>query len=76
MGDFQQPAANGRTRFEEDYSSRRVIKTAAARRTPNASKPVLICPNAILIKVVANVAPPIKKGIGRFRSLDLAYSRD
>jgi hypothetical protein len=56
--------------FAGDYSGRKVIKTAAARSTPIASKPVLIWPNAMLSKVVAAVAAPISIGIGHFRSLD------
>jgi hypothetical protein len=47
------------------YSSRRVISTTAARRTPKASKPVLICPDAMLNNVTAKVAAPISKGIAR-----------
>jgi hypothetical protein len=56
--------------FAGRYSGRKVIKTAAARSTPNASKPVLIWPNAMLSKVVAAVAAPISIGIGHFRFLD------
>jgi hypothetical protein len=43
----------------------------AARSTPTASKLVSICPKAMLNKVVATVAAPIRKGIDRFRSLAL-----
>jgi hypothetical protein len=50
--------------FESGYSIRNVINTTAARSTPNASKPVLICPKAMLSKVVAAVAAPINIGIG------------
>jgi len=52
------------------YSWRRVIKTTAARSTPKASKPVVICPKAMLSKVVAAVAAPINSGIGTFRRFD------
>src|ERR1700751_3687862 len=55
---------------EGGYSWRRVINTIAARSTPNAWKPVLIWPNAMLSKVVAAVAAPISSGIGRFRCFD------
>jgi hypothetical protein len=53
-----------------DYSSRSVITTIAARSTPNASKPVLIWPKAMLSSVVAAVAAPINSGIGAFRRFD------
>src|SRR5262249_52907524 len=52
------------------YSCRRVISTIAARSTPNASKPVLIWPNAMLNNVVPAVAAPINSGIGTFRGFD------
>jgi len=42
----------------------------AARSTPNASKPVVICPKAMLTNVVAAVAAPINSGIGTFRCFD------
>jgi len=42
----------------------------AARSTPKASKPVVICPKAMLTKVVAAVAAPINSGIVTFRRFD------
>src|SRR5438132_14404803 len=53
-----------------NHSCRKVITTIAASSTPNASKPVLIWPNAMLSKVVAAVAAPISIGMGQFRCFD------
>ena len=54
-----------------DHASRRVIRTTAARRTPKASRPVLIWPNAMLNKVAATVADPISSGMAQSPVFDL-----
>src|SRR5215472_796604 len=52
-------------RYYADHCSRSVISTAAPSRTPKASNPVLIWPNAMLNKVAATVADPISNGMVR-----------
>jgi hypothetical protein len=62
--DCDELAQNTFVDLGSDHSCRKVIKTIAASSTPNASKPVLIWPNAMLSKVVAAVAAPISIGMG------------
>jgi hypothetical protein len=50
------------------YACRHVIKTAAASSTPSGVKPAEIWPKAMLSKVAAAVAAPIKNGIEAFRT--------
>jgi hypothetical protein len=52
------------------YSGCNVIKTTEASSTPNASKPAVIWPAAMLSKVVAAMADPINSGMRRFRYFD------
>ena len=54
-----------------DHASLRVIRTTAARRTPKASRPVLIWPNAMLNKVAASVADLITSGMAQSPVFDL-----